>query len=106
MRARASRTGHLVFATLHTHDAVSAVWHARGCPQCFSTGYRGRVPLAENLVIDEGLRRLIVGRAHPSRIQEAAVAGGMVPIFADGLAKVAQGQTTLEEVLTTLEATP
>jgi len=160
---RASLTGHLVFATLHTNDAVSAVsrlidmgaepyliapslravvsqrlvrtlcphckepgepdpdliamlpeaertltavWHARGCRQCFDTGYRGRVPIAEILVIDEDLRRLIVERAHPSRIQEAAVQGGMSPIFLDGMAKVAQGQTTLEEVLATLEATP
>jgi type IV pilus assembly protein PilB len=160
---RASLTGHLVFATLHTNDAVSAVsrlidmgaepyliapslravvsqrlvrtlcphckspgdpdpelmamlpesertltavWHARGCRLCFSTGYRGRVPIAEILVVNEELRRLIVDRAHPSRIQEAAVANGMRPIFNDGLSKVAQGVTTLEEVLATLETSP
>lgn len=157
---RASLTGHLVFTTLHTNDATSAItrlmdmgtepfliasslravlsqrlvrtlcpsckeqgtpdpsilamlpkrmrgikklWQPRGCRHCFNTGYRGRIPIIELLIINEDMRRAIVNQEPPDHLTQVAVEGGMVPIFHDGLLKVAAGITTLEEILSVTE---
>lgn len=75
-----------------------ALWHAVGCPACRFTGYRGRQAVAEFLVPDAAVEKLIFARAEHTEIERAAVAAGMVPIFAAGLEKVLAGVTTLEEL--------
>ena len=71
----------------------------RGCDACRGTGYRGRTGIFELLALSDGVREQIV--AHPSRraIDERARADGMIPLRADGWAKVRAGVTTIEEVL-------
>ncbi|HYD69057.1 GspE/PulE family protein [Azospirillum sp.] len=69
-----------------------------GCERCGGTGYAGRMGLYELLVMDEPLRALTMQRAGADVLEAQAVAAGMVTLHADGLAKVAQGLTTLEEV--------
>jgi type II secretory ATPase GspE/PulE/Tfp pilus assembly ATPase PilB-like protein len=155
---RASLTGHLVFATLHTNDAVSAItrlldmgvepyliasalrcvvsqrlvrticakckapmqtdaellamlpawlrdagpqqsWHGRGCIHCFHTGYRGRTVIAEVLEVTEAIRRKVAERASSQDISRVAVDEGMRLLFQDGMARVMEGVSTLEEVL-------
>lgn len=70
-----------------------------GCPHCRSTGYRGRLAIAELLVIDDRVAEALVGKGGETAIAAAAATTGMRPMLADGLAKVAAGATTLDEVL-------
>ncbi len=150
-------TGHLVFSTLHTNDAASAitrlvdigvepflisssviavaaqrlirvlcehcktsyiptemvlnsmgltldrlqgpVYQAKGCPACFHTGYRGRTSIFEMMVMDSGLKNLILKTYDSSRIKQEALRKQMVTLAEDGVEKVLNGITTFEEVL-------
>jgi general secretion pathway protein E len=74
------------------------VFRAKGCPTCHGTGYRGRTVLSELLVPDEKIRRLVSERAAASQIHAAAIAGGMESLRRNGLRKVLEGATTVEEV--------
>ncbi|HEV2303677.1 MAG TPA: GspE/PulE family protein [Stellaceae bacterium] len=73
--------------------------HPVGCPQCRGTGYRGRRAIAELLVPSREIDRLIYSRADEAAIEEAAVKGGMRPIFDSGLLAVLEGDTAIEEVV-------
>jgi len=70
-----------------------------GCPACRQTGYRGRTALYELMMMSEAVR----GATHPTlqnaALRRHAVAEGMRPLRMAGLAQVAAGQTSLEEVL-------
>ena len=157
MGIQASLTGHLVFSTLHTNDAPSAVTRmidmgvpaylvassvvavlaqrlvrlncsncrqphepleseiqaagftaeqlatanfmkGRGCAKCQKRGYKGRMGIFELMVLNNKIRELAFQGAATQDIRRAAVAGGMRMMFDDGLDKVLQGQTTLDEV--------
>jgi general secretion pathway protein E len=159
MAIQAALTGHLVFSTLHTNDAVGAItrladlgvpgylisatvigvlaqrlartlcsackardeatdreavdalvkpWRLSGgmraykpvgCLECRNTGYRGRAGLYELLVVDDAARAAIHPALDAERLRRAAVAGGMRPLRLAGAMKVAEGATTVEEVL-------
>jgi len=158
---KASLTGQLLFSTLHTNDAASAItrfidmgvepflvaasligtcaqrlcrkvcqrcreehqipkdamkriglmpkrtaksdegifYQAKGCKRCSNTGYYGRMAIIEFLTIDEKIKTMIVERVSTDKIKEYAIAHGMKTLRQDGLNKVADGVTTLEEVL-------
>ena len=70
-----------------------------GCGKCRNTGYRGRVGIFELLVIDDAIRRLVAERVTAADINAAAEAAGMKTLRDDGLAKIAAGVTTAEEVI-------
>jgi general secretion pathway protein E len=70
-----------------------------GCQACRHTGYQGRTAISELLVMSETLRRLVLEKGSESAIEAAAVEGGMVTMFDDGLAKALSGETAVEEVL-------
>jgi type II secretory ATPase GspE/PulE/Tfp pilus assembly ATPase PilB-like protein len=70
-----------------------------GCDQCNHTGYRGRIGLYEVMRVTDKLRRLIASRAQEDQIRETALAGGMISLGEDGLAKVKSGITTPDELL-------
>ena len=163
MAIQASLTGHLVFSTLHTNDAASAVTrlldlgtepylvssslvaslaqrlvrqlceHCKrprrggdalpdvpddlleahglqhsdligifepvGCKRCRGTGFSGRIGLFELLVLDDACRELVQSRANAAAIRQAGLESGMHLLSMDGLLKVHQGITTLDEVL-------
>jgi general secretion pathway protein E len=80
------------------------LFHAVGCAQCRNTGYRGRQAIAEFLVPDENVERLIFSRAEHGEIERAAIAAGMVPMFDAGLDAVLAGTTTIEEVVRSIRA--
>ncbi|HMB42644.1 MAG TPA: type II secretion system ATPase GspE [Luteimonas sp.] len=63
------------------------------------TGYLGRTTIMEFLVMNDGLRRLVMQRAGMGEIEEAARQFGMRTMYEDGLLKAMQGHTTIEEVL-------
>ncbi|NLZ38875.1 MAG: Flp pilus assembly complex ATPase component TadA [Firmicutes bacterium] len=156
----AALTGHLVFTTLHTNDAASAISRltemgvepylvassvvgilaqrlarllcsyckeeytltrqeaestmmrlgneekltlfrprSGGCLHCNYTGYAGRIGIFELLLVSEKIQKLAVARAPSGEIKRQAVAEGMVTLLEDGLSKVKQGLTSLEEVM-------
>jgi general secretion pathway protein E len=76
-----------------------AVYEAHGCDECAMTGYRGRSGIFELLSVGEGVRQLILKRASADMVKSRAVAEGMRTLRDDGWRKVAEGTTTVAEVL-------
>ena len=70
----------------------------RGCPYCRSTGYHGRMGIFETLEVTEALRSLITQNVSDAAIRAAALENGMRTMGEDGLRKVLEGHTTLDEV--------
>ncbi|MBX3600793.1 MAG: Flp pilus assembly complex ATPase component TadA [Rubrivivax sp.] len=161
MAIQAALTGHLVFSTLHTNDAVGAVtrladlgvpgyliaatvigvlaqrlartlcpackardegttrelldeavrpWRLSGgvrpyrpvgCLECRHTGYRGRAGLYELLVMNDAARAHVHPQVDAAALRRRAVKDGMRPLRLAGAMKVAEGLTTLDEVLRT-----
>ena len=75
------------------------LYHPKGCPECRGTGFRGRRAIAELLVPNRAIDRLIFDGADDAAIERAAVEDGMRPIFDSGLLAVLEGDTTIEEVV-------
>jgi general secretion pathway protein E len=75
-----------------------------GCPACRNTGYRGRQAIAEFLLPDAEIERLIAARANQAEIEQAAVARGMKTLLQTGMEAVARGETSIEEVLRAVRA--
>ncbi len=154
---RAAMTGHLVFSTLHTNDAVGGItrlldmdvepfllssvvksfiaqrlvrticpdcaqWvdyphdylagiglpvkelgtrfkRGAGCDQCRQTGYQGRAAIYEICLITEPLRKLIMQKRDGGELKQCAIAEGMLTLRQDGWRRVAEGKTTIEEVV-------
>ena len=160
MAVQAALTGHLVFSTLHTNDAPSAVtrlmelgippylinatllgvlaqrlvrtlckqckvrddeasrealsemvkpWQINGgykpfkpvgCVDCRMTGFMGRMGLYELLVVTEGFKSRVSADPSIDALRRQAVTDGMRPLRLAGALRVAEGQTVMEEVLT------
>ena len=75
------------------------IYHGKGCKVCHFTGYTGRVGIFEVLEMTENLRKLITEKNDSDVIVKEAMKEGMATMLDDGLAKIQQGMTTLEEVL-------
>ena len=75
------------------------IYKAKGCNLCQKTGYKGRVSLCEYLRMGSEIKNLIIGSATESEIKKAARASGMSTLREDGITKLENGITTLEEVL-------
>ena len=71
----------------------------KGCPTCNGTGYKGRVALYEVMPIKDELKELILEGASTAEIKKAAIRLGMKTLRMSGLTKVAEGVTTVEEVM-------
>jgi type IV pilus assembly protein PilB len=71
---------------------------AKGCDVCSHTGYKGRVALVEMLEIDYEMKDLILNKASTTKMIEATRRKGMITMSEDGILKVIQGITNLEEV--------
>ncbi len=74
-------------------------WHPVGCPECGMTGYKGRTGVYELMAADDEIRALIHAQAAESKLFEVAQRGGMKTMRDDGDRLVAEGVTSLEEVL-------
>ena len=159
MAVQAALTGHLVFSTLHTNDAPSAVsrlmelgipaylinatllgvlaqrlvrtlcsncrekddatprqavsdlatpWQINGgyrpfkpvgCVDCRLTGFRGRMGLYELLTVTEGFKEKVSKEPNIDALRKQAVLDGMRPLRLGGALKVAEGVTTIDEIL-------
>jgi type II secretory ATPase GspE/PulE/Tfp pilus assembly ATPase PilB-like protein len=69
-----------------------------GCPECGGSGYRGRVGLYELMEATPQLRSLIQARAPTERIRACAIADGMRTLRQEGIERVLEGVTTMEQV--------
>lgn len=76
-------------------------YHGKGCNICNHTGYKGRFPIFEFLVMSPQIREGIVGGFDESRIRAMAREAGYESLLACGARKVIEGVTTAEEVLGT-----
>lgn len=70
----------------------------KGCDKCQGVGYKGRIGIFEVLPVDKPIEELIVKEAPASDIARKAIAGGMLTLKQDGIIKVLNKITTLEEV--------
>ena len=74
-------------------------YKGQGCSECGNSGFSGRVGIYEVLPVTEKIRELVGRKVSSDEIEAAAKEEGMTPMFNDGILKVSQGITTLEEVL-------
>jgi len=84
---------------LDPKEKGSSFYRGKGCKKCMDTGYKGRIAIFELMIPNEEIRELTVGKASTEEIRKAAAKAGMRSIRQDGLQKVIQGLTTVEEVL-------
>lgn len=82
-----------------TPAAKSRLRRKAGCEKCRFTGYRGRTSIGEILVLNDPLRELLIAGASERALTECAAGSGMTSLYADGLMKAFNGETTVEEVL-------
>jgi len=75
-----------------------------GCEKCFDTGYRGRIGIYELMIIDEQLREMIYQKESAGAIKKKAISLGLRTLRMDGARKVAQGVTSIAEVLRVTQA--
>jgi type IV pilus assembly protein PilB len=73
-------------------------YRKKGCPRCNQTGYKGRIGIYQLLTMSEQLESLAVTKASREEIERAAIGEGMRTLWDDGLAKVAAGLTSIEEL--------
>lgn len=74
-------------------------YQGKGCAVCHNTGYQGRVGIFEVLEVTPKIEALITAKADSSAITRQAISEGMTTMLNDGMSKVQQGITTLEEVV-------
>lgn len=79
------------------------LFKAVGCEHCRQTGYSGRCGIHELLVLDDGMRRCILDGLDASSLHAKAITSGMHTLYEDGLRKVANGTTSLDELLRVTE---
>ncbi|MDD3656931.1 MAG: type II secretion system ATPase GspE [Atribacterota bacterium] len=76
------------------------LFYGEGCPHCKQTGYKGRTAIMELMVVNEFIRELIYRNASLAEIRDIAIKkNGMISLKEDGLLKIREGITTLEEVM-------
>ncbi len=74
------------------------VYRGRGCVKCHQTGYRGRKGIFELMLLDKEMKSLILKTSDSNAIKQKAVEKGMITLRHDGIQKIFEGLTTIEEV--------
>jgi len=76
---------------------ISTLYQAKGCSKCHGLGYRGRVGLFEFLILDQTIKKLILGKVADFEIQKKAQEQGMITLAQDAILKAIEGITTIKE---------
>jgi general secretion pathway protein E len=100
--ARSELAHKLKQAMPSTHEQIQ-LYRPGGCSECNGSGYRGRLVIAEVLLMTDQLRKAVLTHATASEIARIAIAEGMATMYEDGLRKALDGRTTIEEVLRVTE---
>ncbi|MFW6258622.1 MAG: GspE/PulE family protein [Halochromatium sp.] len=79
------------------------LYRAVGCKACNHSGYRGRLVIAEVLLMSDRIRQAVLSHATAGEIHRLAVEEGMTTMYRDGLRKAVDGRTTIEEVIRVAE---
>lgn len=74
-------------------------YRGRGCDRCKGSGYKGRVGIYELMPMSEPIRELVLKGASSAQIRDQAIAEGMKTLADDGILKVLEGVTTIDELL-------
>lgn len=82
-----------------TSNPPAQIYHAVGCEHCRGTGYKGRMGLYEILVLTTEMKRIVGDGANLNQIKQQAYREGLQPLRLAGAKRVAEGTTTLEEVM-------
>ncbi|MBN1854798.1 MAG: type II/IV secretion system protein [Pirellulales bacterium] len=91
--------GQLEAAGITPEQAASATFlKGRGCSHCGNSGFRGRLGIFELMRMTSKIREMTFGGATTHEIREAAIKEGMITLYDDGIMKVLNGVTTVEEV--------
>lgn len=88
------------------YDATKPMkfWKGGGCKECFGLGFKGRIGIYEVMVMTKEIEQVILSKEISEyKMQELAVAGGMIPMVADGLLKALDGITSVVEVFRVAE---
>jgi len=75
-----------------------------GCEQCHQSGYAGRLPVSELLLVNEPFREAVLKKMPTSALEEIAIQQGMRTLWQNGLTRAIAGQTSLEETIRVLAA--
>ncbi len=78
----------------------ATLYEAKGCAACGKTGYRGRRGIFEALLVTDELEELIAEKSSVVEIRDLALKQGMITLRKSGLRRVATGETSIDEVLT------
>ena len=81
-----------------TAPIADFVFEPKGCEKCKGLGFQGRTTISEVLVVDREIEELITQGASAAQIQDKAIENGMLTMEQDGMLKVLEGETTLDEV--------
>ncbi|MHC5139544.1 MAG: GspE/PulE family protein [Planctomycetota bacterium] len=79
--------------------ASATFYQGTGCTECDGSGYRGRVPIFEFLVMDSDIREAIASGARETQIRQMARDKGYGGLLASGVSRILDGRTTAEEIL-------
>ncbi|MBI4128504.1 MAG: Flp pilus assembly complex ATPase component TadA, partial [Parcubacteria group bacterium] len=77
---------------------VPKLWRSRGCDRCFRLKYRGRAGIFEVITLTDAIRKLIAQEATAHEVLAGAIDAGMITMLQDGIFKIFEGMTDLEEV--------
>lgn len=77
----------------------AVLYKAVGCASCSQSGYSGRTVIHELLILDDQIRSHIVRRSDSNTIKKLAIENGMTTLREDGVAKVLNGLTTVDELM-------
>ena len=75
------------------------VYKGKGCDVCHGTGYSGRIGIYEILSVSEDIKKAIMEKKDADVIKKIAIKNGMTTMYEDGVNKMMQGVTTIEEIL-------
>ena len=83
--------------------AGKTIYRDKGCPDCLQTGHKGREGIFELLLIDDDIKTTILRTSDANAIKKVGVENGMISLRHDGVRKVLEGVTTIEEVFRVTE---
>ena len=77
---------------------LEKIYKPVGCEKCNHLGYKGRTTISEILLVDKDIKNLIIQGAITHEIEDKAVENGMLTMAQDGVLKVLEGETTIDEI--------
>ena len=85
-----------------TGNVVNEIYTSVGCDEC-KNGYNGRIAIHEVLLIDQDIKDAISSNVRKDKLRRLVYNGNVVSLLKDGVSKVLEGLTTLEELLKIIE---